>query len=78
MRRVSESRQPEAACSRQWSLSTWPLWQSGAKLSPQLQNMRKPVRTDAARHGQVGWGRQDDLLLLLRGSAKRISEGLGQ
>eukprot|EP00959_Pyramimonas_sp_CCMP1952_P211821 4432847-Pyramimonas_sp.AAC.1 len=40
--------------------------------------MRKTVSCEAASHGQVGWGRQDNLLVLIRGSVKRISEGLEQ
>eukprot|EP00959_Pyramimonas_sp_CCMP1952_P261913 5476642-Pyramimonas_sp.AAC.1 len=33
---------------------------------------------EAARHGQVGWGRQDNVLVLIRSSVKRILEGLEQ
>eukprot|EP00959_Pyramimonas_sp_CCMP1952_P321799 6733974-Pyramimonas_sp.AAC.1 len=40
--------------------------------------MRKTVICEAARHGQVGWGQQDDVLILMRDCVKRIKEGLKQ
>eukprot|EP00959_Pyramimonas_sp_CCMP1952_P202862 4242770-Pyramimonas_sp.AAC.1 len=36
------------------------------------------VICEAAGHGQVGWGLQYDVIMLMRGSAKRITEGLKQ